>query len=471
MAEPFIRVVPDPEDEPERQHVQEIHGGQLRFAERFAHTYRGRLMYVHKLGWFAWTGTHWQEDSDGAPTRAVADLLKDAWAELGALDGEARKQLLRDITRCESANGIAGVLAIAGSLDGITAAVDDLDADPDAFNVLNGTVDLRTGQIREHDPADRITRVAGARLDPDARSERWETFLGEVLPDRDVREFFRRVCGQALRGAVEEHILPIVCGTGRNGKGVAYDTVLAAFGKYGSVCDPKVVMASKHQLHGTFLVDLMGKRLVVTSETNEGSRLDAAIVKRLTGGDKLQANRMHRDPFEFRPSHTIILVTNHRPATDANDAALWARLRVVPFDQVIPEERRDHHLGDKLREHDLDAVLAWIWQGWLDYRRIGLAAPEVVTQRTDEYRAEGDVLGAFLADECVTGLAMRVGASELFRQWQQWSVHNGVPAMTQPVFGRLVEARGFERRKSGGTKVYIGLGLAAEDEEAGQHVF
>jgi putative DNA primase/helicase len=266
-------------------------------------------------------------------------------------------------------------------------------------------------------------------------------------------------------------VLAILSGTGANGKGVCYETVIAAFGDYGIVVDPKVVMASKNALHGTHYLDLMGRRLVVTSETSEGGRLDAAIVKRLTGGDRIRANRMHRDTIEFRPSHTIAMVTNHKPGADANDEALWRRLRVVGFDVVIPEDRRDAQLSDKLRGNDLAAVLAWCWHGWLDYRETGLAAPAAVTRRTDEYRAEGDALGEFLSEQCVTHQYARVGASDLFRAFQGWSIANNVPAMNQHQFGRAVEGRGFVRKPSAGRKVYVGLGLAANDEKAGQDAF
>ncbi len=135
-------------------------------------------------------------------------------------------------------------------------------------------------------------------------------------------------------------------------------------------------------------------------------------MKRLTGGDHIRANRMHRDNIEFRPSHTITLVTNHKPAADANDEALWRRLRVIGFDVVVPEDRRDAQLGNKLRGEDLTAVLAWCWRGWWDYRRTGLSAPTAVTRRTDEYRAEGDSLGEFLAEQCITHQYARIGAGK-----------------------------------------------------------
>jgi putative DNA primase/helicase len=458
-----------PAPAPEAVDYDEVHTGQLRIAERFARRFTGELIYVHRIGWHIWCGTHWIADDKGLSKLRVKELTAEIWAEIGRMDtGPDRKELMADVKKCESSAGMTGVLEIAKSLPPLATSLTQTNADPHLFNARNGTLDLRNGTLRPHDPADLITKVAGADLDPAARSDRWDTFLEEVLPDEEVRGFLQRVFGQAMLGSVEEHVLPIMCGAGRNGKGVAYEAVLRAFGDYGRVVDPKIIMQNKNTLHGTFYADLFGMRLVVTSETNEGGKLDAAVVKRLTGGDRISANRMHENSFEFTPSHSIVLITNHRPSTDAGDSALWARLRVVPFDVVV--KRIDTKLPDKIRE-ELDAVLAWVFQGWLDYQEQGLAAPDAVIERTEEYRNEGDSLGEFLTEECVKGQFARVLCIDLYRAWQAWSMHNGVPAMAKVAFGRLMTVRGFERGKSGGNAVYIGLGLRAEEETTGQSMF
>ncbi len=192
---------------------REQHRGQLRFAERLVARHQHHLRHVHAVGWFHWDGARWARDSNGTATRAVVDTVKAAFADLAELDREAQKELLSDIRRCESAPGVDGVLRLAGSLLPLAVSVDQLDADPYLLNTANGTLDLRTGQLRAHDPADLLTKVAGCAYDPNARSAVFDTFLTEVLPDPAVRAFLARVFGHALLGQVVEHVLPIFTGT------------------------------------------------------------------------------------------------------------------------------------------------------------------------------------------------------------------------------------------------------------------
>jgi putative DNA primase/helicase len=181
------------------------HSGQVRMAYRLAHAYRDRLLYVHGLGWHFWDGRRWADDDIGAATRAVLAVLQIALA-----NSLGDKDLQRDVRKCESASGIAGVLDIAGALMAFAATVRDLDADPYLLNVANGTLDLRTMELSAHNPADRITKVTRAAYDPAAPAEAWSRFLQRVLPHADVREYLQRVIGVALLGKVIEHVLPIL---------------------------------------------------------------------------------------------------------------------------------------------------------------------------------------------------------------------------------------------------------------------
>ncbi len=257
-ARPFQVLTGDDGPPETEQSIGEVHGGQLRFAKRFAHTYRDQLMFVHGLGWYGWTATHWQADTDGAPSRAVADLLRDAWAELGTLDSDQRKQLVRDIGKCESAMAAHGCMTLAGSCPASprpwTASMPTLSCSTAATGrwiwppVSYGHTILPTGSPGALAPTSTRTprrplgcvprrRATRPRrpLVPPARSRH-----GHARPDRGARasgvDWDRR---QRQRGV--------------------YETVLAAFGDYGIVVDPKIVMASKNALHGTHYLDLMGR--------------------------------------------------------------------------------------------------------------------------------------------------------------------------------------------------------------------
>jgi len=189
------------------------HTGQLRMAQRLAASHADQLLYVHGVGWLTWDGRRWTAADRGAPTRAVVEVLKNALSE-----SLTDRELLRDVRKCESAPGIAGVLSIAAKLKPFAATVADIDADPYLLNVANGTLGLRTCELRPHDPADHITKVTNAAYAPDAPMGTWSSFVDQVLPDAEVREFVQRLAGVALLGVVVEHVLPIFTGTGANGK-------------------------------------------------------------------------------------------------------------------------------------------------------------------------------------------------------------------------------------------------------------
>ncbi len=391
--------------------INEQHRGQLRFAERFVTQHEHWLRHVHGVGWHLWDGARWARDTNGASTRAAVEAVKAAFTDLPDLDREGRNDLLADIRRCESASGLEGVLRLAGSLLPVAVSVDQLDADPYLLNTTNGTLDLRTGELREHDPADLLTKVAGCAYHPNARSAVFGNFLTEVLPDPAVRTFLARVFGHALLGQVVEHVLPIFTGTGLNGKTTLVDTAAAVFGDYAIATEPDLLV-DRGAVHTTGQADLLGVRLAVCSETDAGRRLAAATVKRLTGGDRMRARRMRQDNIEFAPSHTVLMVTNHKPVVAGDDPALWRRLRIVPFEIVVstPNPRLKEQLA-----LELPGVLAWMVKGYRDWEeRNGLSEPDAVTSATDAYRASSDALGRFLSDRCLESQLAGVKARQLF---------------------------------------------------------
>lgn len=448
----------EPDSTVTRRHgsPEAVHRGQIRIAYRLASAYSDRLMHVHGLGWFSYDGTRWCEDIQGEAKRAVYDVLRRALSE--SLDD---KHLREDVRKCESAAGVSGVLDLAAALEEFAFTVADLDSNPYLLNVANGTLNLRTMELRGHAPADRITKVTRAAYTPGGVSPDWERFLAQVLPDETVREFLRRYVGVGLCGRVLEHVLAILTGTGRNGKGVFYGAVEHALGDYATVAEPDLFM-HRENAHPTGEMDLLGVRWVVVSESDKGRKLAEATVKRLTGGDRIRARRMRQDFVEFAPSHTAALVTNHLPKVSGDDPALWARLRVVPFEVIVPKDQQDKKLGEKL-ELAADAVLGWAIQGWAEYTRDGLAEPPAVVAATDSYHADADALGRFIAECCSTTPALSAHAGQLFDAWAKWAAEEGAEPGSKKGFGEALDKRGFAAHKgSGGVRFRRGIGLQSD---------
>jgi putative DNA primase/helicase len=194
-------------------------------------------------------------------------------------------------------------------------------------------------------------------------------------------------------------------------------------------------------------------------------RLAEATVKRLTGGDMIKAHYMRKDFVVFQPSHTAVLVTNHLPKVSGDDPALWARLRVVPFEVVIPEKEQDRKLAEKL-ELEADAILSWLVWGWQQYRDGGLKEPEEVEAATAKYKADSDSLTQFLEEKCHIGNVLQVKVSDLWDAWTRFCKANGFDAGTQREFGQMLERKGFDAKKGGrGARFRVGLSLQTAEED------
>jgi putative DNA primase/helicase len=441
----------------------EVHRGQARMAYRLAADYRDRLLHVTGIGWHCWDGQRWAADDTGAATRAVLDVLKRAWS-----DARDDKDLAADVRKCESKAGIDGVLGIAGALTDFCATVRDLDADPYLLNTPAGTFDLRTGEIRPHSPADRITKVTRAAVADGADGSSWRLFLERVLPDAEVRAYLQRVTGVGLLGKVTEHILPILTGTGANGKSTFVNALLFALGDYASTVEPDLFL-HRPGAHPTGEMDLRGRRVVVVSESEKDRRLAEATMKRLTGGDTIRARRMRQDFVEFEPSHTAVLVTNHLPKVSGDDPAIWRRLRVIPFGVEIPAKERDKNLDERLQV-DAGSVLAWALAGWRDYRDRGdLDEPADVQVATDRYQKASDAVARFIEECCVTSTpALKATTSHLFKAWDEWRADDGTEAISQKAFGEALDRHGYpvtSRTKSGRWRSEIGLRVEVSDGE------
>ena len=438
----------------------EVHRCQLRITLRLAAAEHGRLLHVPGLGWHFWDGCRWAVDpGDRLAKQAVIRAVHNARLQASSMrSAQDREDLWRDAKSCETATGVRGVLELGAALPDLSALSGELDVNPHLLNTPAGTLDLSTGRTHPCSPGDLLTKVTGCPYEPGAISAEWDAFLAATLPDVDVRVFLQRVVGLALVGKVKEHVLPILTGTGRNGKGTFVRTVAAALGSYAIEAEPDLFMA-RERAHPTGQLDLRGVRLATCQETDDGRRLDVAAVKRLTGGDTIRARKMRQDFIEFTPSHLPFLITNHLPKVPADDPALWARLLVIPFDQSFLG-REDRGLEDRLRA-ELPAVLAWAVAGWEDYRRRGrLDPPAAVSDATSTYRISNDSIAAFIDDRCLLNPHMHVVSADLWSAWEAWCHANSQRPGTNRTLKAAMESRGVSHSRSNGRSRFQGIGLA-----------
>ncbi|WP_296139676.1 phage/plasmid primase, P4 family [uncultured Tessaracoccus sp.] len=436
--------------------------GQTRVAHLLAERWAGRLLHVHGLGWHHWTGTHWAPDELGKTRQALLETMRYHWP--ATFDDQ---RLGRDLRACQSAAGQNGALEIAAELPAFAATVEQLDADPYLLNVANGTLDLRTMQLGPHRPEDRVTKLARGAYDPGVDRGVWEAFLRQILPDEQVRAYLARFVGLALLGTVEEQVFTIAIGTGANGKGVFYTSVLYALGDYAHVAPVSLFTDSKDSANRATpdVVALLGRRFVVCSETESTNRLAAATMKNLTGGDTVTARALYGSPITFEPSHTVLMVTNFLPKVSGDDPAVWRRMRVIPFTVTIPKPERDPKLPETLRLH-ADAILTWAVEGYADYRRQGLNPPEAVTSATDAYQRNSDLIGQFIEECCITSPHYRTPMADLHRAWVWFASEVGGPTLSSRQLGDELGRRGFESsRGAKGVRCRSGLAVASEAQD------
>jgi putative DNA primase/helicase len=432
-------------------------------AERLVSEHGARLRHVHDIGWHVWDRYRWLKDEERADIVAAVDTVKSALRELEELSGQERDDLYKDIRKSESASGLEGMAKIAGSQRPISTASRMLDADAHLFNTPAGTVNLIANVTDVHRREDLITKVSGGVISK-TTNEEWDRFLTTILPDQEVREFVQRLFGYAMLGEVTEHVMPIFTGTGANGKGTLRDAIMEALGDYCIEVDPAILMESKHERHGAFKMRLRGARLVFCSETEKGRRFAEATMKRLVGGDQIEANFMHKNPITFDPTHTLVMLTNHLPQVSGDDPAVWRRILVVPFDVVIPEDERDGELPGRLKAAK-DAVLSWAYAGWVQYQEMGLCPPEAVKAKTLEYQAKSDVLARFLDERTLVTPLGTIKARDLYAAWTSWCHASGESAGSEVEFSTSMQARGFEKKRSGAGIQYRGILLADEEPD------
>lgn len=432
-----------------------------------------KAIHVAGLGWFAWDGHRFVRDlEDKRITAMIVESIRDLAPE--ALDD---KGLYADLVKAQSSSGLAGVARIMSTLKGIAVSIDDLDADPLLLNVANGVLDLRdlaspdgtpadwrTLVLHPHDPKYLMTHITKAAFDPDASSPVLDMFFDSSLPDLEVREYLQRACGVGLVGEQLAHLLPILQGAGRNGKGVFYGSVHWAMGDYSGVADASLLELTRNPNPNgptPALVDLRGKRYLWVSETEKAMEIDSARVKKLTGGDPITGRDMYgKSMVTFTPSHLLMLITNHAPQLPADDPAMWARVRRVPWTVVIPEKDRDDDLPVKM--HDAaDAVLAWALEGLAEYKAHGLAEPSGIRDSTANYQSDQDTVSNFIEERCTYCDATRGdGTKMLHIEYRKYCMGNGVMRehiLGERDFGARLDELGFPTTKSNGHRFRAGL--------------
>ena len=375
------------------------------------------------------------------------------------------KKLINWTGRSESSAGVDGTISAASSMPGIAIDHEAFDAHPWLLNVANGTIDLHTGKLQDHNPADLLMMQTAVRFDANATAPIFTTFIETVLPDPEVRRFVQQLMGLVLVGEQVEHLLCIAIGGGANGKSTLTNIIAKVLGEYAVVASKDLLLALKHDTHPTAKASLFRKRFAHSGELTQGAKLDEAQVKELTGNDRIKARRMREDEWEYTPSHVLWLHANHRPNIVGTDDGIWRRVQLIPFTVQIPEVERDSQLVNKITDGEGPGVLNWMLDGLADYRTNKLVVPDVVRDGTKSYRNDSDTIAAFLSEQgVVIDSSKSISPNDLTAAHGDWYRNAGISdegekAHYQRLLAHL-KANGVTKQRKNSGSTWLGVGYA-----------
>ena len=426
-------------------------------AEALVSRHGDDMRYCYPWGkWLVWNGRHWEIDTTGqVMSWAKATIKAKAAEKLSDTDDEKFKEWWQHIKTSLNTGRLTAMVQQAQCERAVKPEA--FDTHPWLLNCANGTLDLRTGTLGPHRREDLLTMGLTVAYDQDALCPKWDAFLHKIMQGSPTMiPFLRRVVGYATTGSTQEQKLFVLHGVGANGKSTFLNTLLTLLGPYGMKATSDLLMMSKSDRHPTERTDLCGKRLVAAIETEHGRRLSEVFVKEATGGDRIRARRMREDNWEFSPTHTILLGTNHKPEIRGTDLAMWRRVTLIPFTVTIPEDEQDTSLMGQLAA-EFPGILAWVVQGCLAWQKGGLQVPQEVKDATTDYREEMDILQAFLEERCEVDLThtkphIRYKATPLYEGYKKWCEATGQreAAVNQRRFGESLRERGFEHYTNNG---------------------
>jgi putative DNA primase/helicase len=443
-------------------------------AERFRERYRGKFLRCAALGWLAWNGHYWRRDgaddkiasAEHDAVRAIqdeAETLKRSGRDMQLLDSKGKpimmsEKLARWGRSSEQASRLSPIAKRAAPY--LAAAADELDADPFKFNVANGTLVIRKTtdgsdyiDFKAHDPADLMTKCSPVTFDPAAKCPTFDRFFAEVQPDPDARRFLMQWQGLSLTGDMSEQKIAVFWGKGKNGKSTFVDVCGFIGGDYSKTVPIETFLnEGRGRNAGQATPDLAilpGVRHLRTSEPDRGAKLAEALIKLATGGEPILARHLNRDYFEFYPQFKLTISGNYRPTIKGADDGIWRRVQLVPWLHVVPAEKRDAHLIDKLKA-EASGILNRLLDGLRDWLDNGLRPPAAVAEATADYRRDSDPCGQFLEACVVTAPGNRERSSKMHEVFCAWAKVAGESEWSQKGFSGALKDRGFVSKTSNG---------------------
>lgn len=435
-------------------------------AERFIDRVGDEVRYnVDQGEWMIWNRKFWQIDKLKQVKRLAEIILAEMRQEASMTQDETiRKQMLRNVNRAFQSAGKEAMLKECQHLDGVGCDNSDFDKDDFLINTESGIVDLKTGEIYEHNKDLYMSKIIPHEVDTTKLPTRWLSFLDEIFEgDKDLIHFIHKAIGYTLTGSIEEQSMFLAFGDGSNGKSVFLDIISKMLGDYGANAQVESLLERKYgsSSHSSDLARLKGARFTTTGENSQGSKLNEGLIKQLTGGEKITARFMYGTEFEFYPKFKIWLATNHKPTIRGNDSGIWRRIISIPFNYKVPKAKRNKKLVLDLQQ-EIPQILGWAIQGCLLWQKEGLNLPSAIESSNQQYQEEMDIIAQFLKEHTDEKTGSFVKASELYEEYIKWAIANNEWKMSSSHFGKEMSKR-YEKVRKGYGNVYNNIRLKKDN--------
>ena len=431
-------------------------------SNHFADSYKNICRYCPEAkSWYIYDGKVWKIDVGGVVTsqygKAFTFHLLDCRKHLN--DDNQRENWIKYVAKRIQKKSRDIMISDASSV--YPVSIHKFDKDINLLNVQNGTIDLQNFKLKPHNPDDLLSKIANVSYNETAKCDRWERFITEIMQDdTDKAEFLQKALGYALTGDTSEECFFIFYGnTTRNGKGTTAETALHILGDYGRTAQPETV-AQKQNSSGSGpsedVARLKGARFVNMSEPDKGLRLNAALVKSMTGGDTITARFLHQNSFEFRPEYKLFINTNHLPRVNDDSIFASGRVKLIPFERHFPENEQDKGLKSFFRQpQNKSGILNWLLTGLQLLKENGLKQPKAVLDATAQYREDSDVIGQFINECLFEKSGYNTQLKNVHDVYESWCKDNGNGVLNSHNLSAELKKKGKKIERGAKNKVYL----------------
>lgn len=442
-------------------------------AKRFIDAFGKKVKYSYiDNSWFVYNGSYWEQDESGLIEKAadaIPEIMKKEKISIDPdLDEKTKDKIKKNwsefIKKTGNTNSKRNMLEDVKHHVSVKHGA--FDKENMLLNTPSGYIDLTNGTLHDHDINKMFSHQTKAEYSDTIDAPHWKAFLKQIFDgDEEKLHFFQKVCGYCLTGSIKEQVMFILYGKGRNGKSVAVETIRDVLGSYSASLNIDALMQNKKAQGAASpeIARLEGKRLVVTSEANEGSQFNESLVKQLTGGERIVARYLYGKDFEYNPKFKIIMSTNSLPFIKGMDDGIWRRMILIPFNVQIPEDKVDKDLADKLKTEYM-GILNWLVEGAIMWQVEGLNPPESVKQAVQDYRQSNDQMQEFIDECCDVGSMYSVKAAELYKVYNRWCRETNHFPISSTKFGTRMADKFRKVRKNNGVFYY---GLQEHEEYPG----